>query len=272
MPRTLATALVLALAAFLCSLPSPAPAQPPGLDFCGEKVPLGRPEVAESIDQELLLLSEARSRVWLTLRRTDRYLPIVEAALQAAKVPQDFKYLPLAVTNLSPVYRSGNRRGLWRLTEAEAGALGLSVTKEIDERLDPRASSLAAAGRLAGLHGAHKSWTMALAAFLEPASLSAAQAAAGGNSDYYSLYVPESLDKAVSLVLAGKVLYGDPGAYGYGRTTRWPNLAKNRRQLAAPADMRATAESLKLDVRTFRDMNPHVLGDVAPAGAWLNVP
>jgi hypothetical protein len=208
----------------------------------------------------------------MTLRRSERYLPVIEKALKDKKVPADFKYLPMSVANLDPEHRSGGRRGLWRLSEAEAAALGLRVDKDVDERLDPMASSLAAAAKIAELKGSLGGWTMALAAYLDPASLSAAVSDAGQMTDYYSLFVPETLDKTVSLVLAGKILYSAPEVYGYRLTEAWPALANGRRRLDAAQSLRELAAAYKLDYRTFRDMNPHILGDVAPAGAYLNTP
>jgi hypothetical protein len=242
------------------------------MKFAGEEVPLRRPEVYESVDQELLLLSEAKARVWTTLRQADRYLPIIEKALRDHKVPLDFKYLPMAIANLDPRYRSGNRRGLWRLTEPEAAAMGLIVDKSIDERLDPTASSNAAAAKIASLKQSLGTWTLALAAFLEPTTLTAALAEADQKNDYFALFVPETLDKSVSLVLAGKVLYSAPELYGYRLTQPWPVLSNARRRVDSPQNLPELAAAYKVDYRNFRDMNPHILGDQAPAGAYINTP
>ncbi|MDR0356395.1 MAG: transglycosylase SLT domain-containing protein [Deltaproteobacteria bacterium] len=268
--RKLAWPLGLFLGVAIC-LASTCQAKPPELSFGGEKVPLSRPEVHESVDQQLLLLSEAKSRVWLTLRRSSRYLPIIENALKSQNVPLDFKYLPMALANLSPDYRNGARRGLWRLSEAEAASMGLKINKEVDERLDPVASSAAAAAKIASLKKSYGTWTMALSAFLDATATNTAMAEAG-SKDYYSLYVPETLDQNVSLVLAGKVLYSDLSAYGYRTGQSWPVLANGRRLLDSPASLKTAAENYKIDIRTFRDMNPHILTDTAPAGSYLNIP
>ncbi|MDR2386044.1 MAG: transglycosylase SLT domain-containing protein [Deltaproteobacteria bacterium] len=242
------------------------------MKFAGEEVPLRRAEVFESLDQELLLLSEAKARVWTTLRRSDRYLPIIERALRDQKVPLDFKFLPMAMTNLDPEYRLGNRRGLWRLTEGEAQAMGLVVNKILDERLDPTSSSMAAAAKLASLKQGLGSWSLALAAFLDPSALATAMSEAGTSNDYFSLFVPEALDKSVSLVLAGKALYSAPEIYGYRLTQAWPILSNARRRIDSQQNLRDLAASYKIDYRTFRDMNPHILGEVAPAGSFVNTP
>jgi hypothetical protein len=242
------------------------------LSFAGESVPLSQVEVYESLDQELLLLSEAKARVWLTLRRSHRYLPIIEKALTDAGVPQDFKYLPMAICNLDPNFRASNRRGLWRLTESEASYLGLTVNKLIDQRLDPQASSIAAAAHLKRLNQSYGTWIMTLAAFLDESALTQAINESGGQRDYYRLYIPDTLDKSVSLVLAGKILYSEPQIYGYNLSKAYPVIARSITRLDATSDMRTLASRYQLDYKSFRDLNPHILTDTAPAGTNIYIP
>jgi hypothetical protein len=241
-------------------------------EFAGEKVPTNQASVGENLDQELLLLSEAKSRVFLTLRRAPRYLPIIDAALAKAKVPADFRYLPMTLTSLSPAYQTGGRAGLWRLTVNEAKALGLTITKEVDERFDPVAASNLAANKLKELIAAKGSTIMALAAFIDEKAVLAAQVAANGEKNFFGLYLTESLEKPVYQVLAGKYLYGDPAAYGYPNVKTWPVLAKKRQKVTEPTSLKDLAAKSKLDYKTFRDLNPHILGDIAPKDSNLNLP
>jgi hypothetical protein len=233
---------------------------------------LTRPEVHETVDQELLLLSEAKARVWLTLRRSTRYLPVVEAALSSAGVPADLKYLPMALANLDPEFRAGDRRGLWRLSSGEAATMGLRVDRAIDERLDPVASSNAVAARLASLKTAYGSWGLATAALLDQGPLDAALAEAEGERDVHKLFLSENLERALYQVLAGKLLYSAPERFGYRQERGWPKVATRRARLDAPYAVRGLASHYKMDYKTFRSVNPHLLADQAPAGAWLNIP
>ncbi|MDR2442474.1 MAG: transglycosylase SLT domain-containing protein [Deltaproteobacteria bacterium] len=242
------------------------------MDFAGEPIAIGRAEVRENIDQELLLLSEAKARVWLTLRRSGRYLPVIDEALKAAKVPLDFRYLPMALANLDPVYRSGARRGLWRLTEAEALAAGLKVDKDLDERLDPVASSQAAANKIASLKKVFGTWTMVLAAFIDPSGATIALTDGEGEKDYYRLFFPEATEKTVSQVIAGKILYTNPEVYGYTPVTPYSILTTKRGRIDSPVSVKALANYYKLDYKTFRALNPHLLSDTAPVGAVINIP
>ncbi|MDR2352004.1 MAG: hypothetical protein LBF22_02375 [Deltaproteobacteria bacterium] len=241
------------------------------LNFAGESVPLERKEVFENLDQELLLLSEARARVFLTLRRQSRSLPLVENALKSQNVPNDFKYYPMTLTGLAPTYRSGSLRGPWRLTEGIAKQMGLRVDNLVDERYDISASSLAVAKKLKQLHETYGSWTLALAAFIDTASVNAALLEAPGEKNYYNLYLPEALDKTVSQVLAGKILFSNPQNYGYKPTKTWPVLAKSR-EVSQGGSLRELAKKYKTNYKTFRDLNPHILTDTVPSGVYLNLP
>ncbi|MDR2934905.1 MAG: transglycosylase SLT domain-containing protein [Candidatus Adiutrix sp.] len=273
MPRLALAACILPLALGL----APAGADPGsgpfrGLDFCGEPVPLNRTEVLKAVDQNLLLLTEARGRIWLTLRRSPRFLPLVEKALAQAGVPADLKYLPLAVTNLSPAYNNIGR-GLWRLRAAEAKELGLRVDNVIDERLDPVAATAAAARRLAALKETYGYWTSALAAHLLGEQVfQQAVAEAGGETNFYQLYFPDGQDQLPMTVLAGKILFREPLAFGYVHepARAWPAWPGRRATTPAPTTIKSLAAEYGWDYKAFRDMNPHLLSPAVPAGTAVN--
>jgi len=241
-------------------------------DFCGEPVPLNQVEVFKALDQQLVLLTEARSRIWLTLRRSPRFLPLVEKALAQAGVPADLKYLPLAVTHLSPAYNNLGR-GLWRLREAEARALGLRVDAAVDERLDPTAATLAAAKRLTELKKTYGSWTSALAAhLLGETAFQRAVDEAGGETNFYKLYFQDGQEQLPMTVLAGKILFQDPAAFGYVQepARAWPAWPGKRAMTTAQTTIKALADQYGRDYKSFRDMNPHLLGSAVPAGVAVN--
>ncbi len=245
-----------------------------GFDFCGEKVQLNRDEVYQAVDQSLTLLSESKSRVFLALKRSGRFLSIVEDALKKAGLPPDLKYIPFAVTGFDPNYASGGR-GLWRLRETEARALGLRIDKDVDQRLDPAASSAAAARRLSDLRNAHGSWTTAMAAFLiGDDAMRVAVSEAGGLHDYYDIYLPGGADVLPSMVLAGKLVFGNPAAFGYrpDESRLWPAYSGKRAATAAETSARALASQYGLDYKSFRDLNPHLISGHVPAGVTINLP
>lgn len=244
------------------------------LIFCGEPVPLNQPEVFKAVDQNLILLTESRSRIWLTLRRLSRFLPVIERELAKARVPDDLKYIPLVITNLAPDYNNVGR-GLWRLRESEARLLGLKVDETIDERLDPVTATAAAARRLSDLKNIYGSWTTAMAAHLiSELSVQKSVAEADGEKNYYQLYFPEGQEQLPSTVLAGKIIFSDLAAFGYNPdpTHAWPPLTDHRETLKTATTIRDLATQFGQDYKTFRDMNPHLLSPSVPAGVTINIP
>lgn len=244
------------------------------LSFCGEAVQLNRPEVYQAVDQNLLLLAEANSRIWLSLRRSGRFHNVVAAELKKAGVPADLIYIPWTITGFAPEYNSGGR-GIWRLKDAEAKALGLRVDGTVDERLDPVASTRAAAKRLSDLKNVFGSWTTAMAAYLQGDKIIAqVQAEASGEKDFYKLYLPDGLDQLPASVLAGKLIFQDPAAFGYHQSAdrAWSPFPTRRETVKQATTARALATQLKKDYKLFRDMNPHLLTGIIPAGVTVNIP
>ncbi len=251
-----------------------ASALPQAMSFCGEAVDLRQADIFRAIDQNLVLLSEAKSRVWLSLKRSSRYLPALEKSLKEAGLPEDLKYIPLTITGLDPLYNAGGR-GLWRLKEAEAKQMGLRVDKEIDERLDPVASTEASLKRLAEFKARYGSWTAAMAAHLiGQQALEQAIEEAGGEKNFYKLYLPDGLDILPCTVLAGKLLFGQPALYGYslapGRA--WPPFSGRRQKVKQDISARLLASELGVDYKTLRDANPQLLSAEIPAGVEINLP
>ena len=82
------------------------------LSFCGEVVPLEDPEVRERMEKELLLSLWDRDQAILWLKRSTRYLPVIEAMLSRAGLPDDLKYIALAESALRP--HVGSPKGRYR--------------------------------------------------------------------------------------------------------------------------------------------------------------
>lgn len=247
---------------------------PGSLNFCGERVELNRDEVYQAVDQNLVLLSESKSRVWLSLKRSGRYLALVETELKKAGLPDDLKYIPFSLTGFDPNYNSGGR-GIWRLRESEARALGLRVDRDIDQRLDPAASSAAAARRLAALENVYGNWTTAMAAFLiGDDRMREAVSAAGGERNYYDIYLPGGAENLPTMILAGKIVFSNPAAFGYrvSAGSLWPASSGKRAAVQAVGHARDLAAQYGLDYKSFRDLNPHLISGEVPAGTSINLP
>ena len=110
------------------------PTLPNQIDFCGETVPLHLYWVKEGLDRELTIQCYQHSRTLQTLKRSTRFLPVIEKILKEENVPDDLKYLCIAESNLDNVVSPAKAAGFWQFMEATGKSYGLEINEHVDER------------------------------------------------------------------------------------------------------------------------------------------
>jgi hypothetical protein len=113
---------------------------------------------------------EAREPLRAALGRMPRYRPMIEATLRERGLPLELLAMALHESGFDSEARTSRpveKRsvGLWQIMPGVARTLGLEVSAERDERLDPRRSTEAAAALLAADHARLGDWPLAIAAY-----------------------------------------------------------------------------------------------------------
>ncbi len=165
----------------------------PDLTYAGLKTSTpALPVFRDSVVERLVLRfsSERRDRFRALLGASERYMPMIERELARHGLPDELKYLPMALSAMNPQATSNTgEAGLWMLTYPVALRNGLVVDATVDERRDPAKSSRAAARHLQELHALYADWPTAVMAFAcGPANLTRARQRSGGSSDPGLLY------------------------------------------------------------------------------------
>ncbi|MDR1182036.1 MAG: LysM peptidoglycan-binding domain-containing protein [Bacteroidales bacterium] len=113
-----------------------------------------------------------------------------DSLIKAARLPEELKYLPLALTQMN--YSMQNKfhcAGIWQLSYFVAITYGLIVTDEIDERYDLRKSTAVAVAYLKKLSEKYDDfWEMFIAYTNSPSALEAAKIRSYPHEDIWSLY------------------------------------------------------------------------------------
>ncbi|MCF0190079.1 MAG: lytic transglycosylase domain-containing protein [Marinilabiliaceae bacterium] len=192
------------------------PQAPEQLDFCGERVPLERQDIKESLDRELLVTTFGHTGTILNIKRSWRYFPIIEKVLKENNVPEDFKYLVVAESSLMETAQSPAKAcGLWQFIESTAKEYGLEVNNEVDERYSIVKSSQAACAYLKKAYDRLGSWTMVAASYNGGMNgISRAMSNQKQNS-YYDILFGEETARYVFRILAYKVVLSNPEKYGF---------------------------------------------------------
>ncbi len=188
---------------------------PKNLDFAGEKVPLERGDIYERLEREIYVNAYWESNMILLLKRSAKYLPAIEAMLKENGIPDDFKYLAIAESALMNVGSPAGARGFWQILESTGKEYGLEISKDVDERYHFEKSTLAATKYLKKAHAKFGDWTAVAASYnMGQAGFSRRQEEQL-HDNYYELYLNDETSRYLFRILAFKVIFENPGAFGY---------------------------------------------------------
>jgi membrane-bound lytic murein transglycosylase D len=241
------------------------------IDFCGEPVPLDNREVRERLEKELLLTIWDRPQVVLWIKRTTRYLPIIEKMLRENEMPDDLKYVAIAESALRP--HAGSSKGaigFWQFLESTGQKYGLRINSEIDERRNIFASTLAAIHYFKELYQMLGSWTLAAAAFNMGELGMQAEIVSQKTDDYYQLYLPLETQRFIFRIVAAKMILSDPQRFGFEFTDQdlYPPLDFDRIHIECFQDtpIFIVARAANTYFKAIKDLNPEIRGYFLAAG------
>ena len=242
------------------------------IDFCGETVDLDSQEVRERLEKELLLTIWDRPQVILWIKRSPRYLPIIEKMLSENGMPDDLKYVAIIESALRP--HAGSQKGaigFWQFLKSTGEKYGLRVNAEIDERRNIFASTLAAISYFKELYAMLQSWTLAAAAFNMGELGLQSEMVSQKSNDYYQLYLPLETQRYVFRIISAKIILSDPQRFGFHFTDQdlYPPLQFDRIHIECFQDtpIHVVARAANTRFKAIKDLNPEIRGHFLAAGS-----
>lgn len=191
------------------------PEVPPNLSFAGEKVPLENLEVFERIDREILVNTYWHSATVLTIKRANRWFPLIESILRKNKIPDDFKFITAIESGLTNVVSPAKATGFWQLLKEPAERYGLEVNDEVDERYDVELSTEAACKYLQTAYNKFGNWTLAAASYNMGMTGVSKQLERQKTNNYYNLVLSEETSRYIARAVAIKEILLNPKNYGF---------------------------------------------------------
>ncbi len=184
-------------------------------DLAGEVIPTKIPDIRERLERELLRNAYYHSSTVMNIKRSRRFFPKIEQILAEEGVPQDFKFLAVAESDLTQATSPAGAKGIWQFMKGTGKEYGLEVNNDIDERMHFEKSTRAACKYLKKLHARFGSWTMAAAAYNMGGSRLKKESAAQKSKHYYDLNLNQETARYVFRIAALKELMTNPETYGY---------------------------------------------------------
>ncbi len=188
---------------------------PESVELFGERVPLELYDVYESLERELLVNTFYQSQTTQIIKYKHRYFPTIDSVLKANGIPEDFRYLAVAESNLRVNISPKGAAGFWQIIESTAKQYGLKINDEIDQRYDLEKSTEVACKYFQNAYKRFGNWTMAAASYNLGIAGLAKQADFQKITSFYELYTNSETARYVFRILAFKLILENPEQYGY---------------------------------------------------------
>jgi hypothetical protein len=225
------------------------------LDFCGEPMNPDTLKNRERLEKELLLTIWDRPQVVLWIKRSARYMPLIQQMLKQNNMPDDLKYIAIVESALRP--HVGSRKGAigyWQFIDSTGRIYGLKIDSEKDERRNIFASTRAAIAYFKHLYADLGSWTLAAAAYNMGEQGLKSEILAQKTDDFYRLYLPLETQRYIFRIHAAKLILTDPEKYGFNFT---------------PQDLFAPLEFDRIKIECFQETPIHIIARAA--GTYFKV-
>jgi hypothetical protein len=191
------------------------PVFPSDLEFAGERVPVENFEVYERIDREIIVNTYFHSSSIISIKKANRWFPVIEPILERNGIPDDFKYLMIAESGASNSTSSAGAVGFWQFIEGSALKYGLEVNDEVDERYNVEKSTEAACRYLREAYTLFGSWTVAAASYNMGIPGMTKQLDRQKTNNYYNLVLAEETLRYIARIIALKEVMINPAKYGF---------------------------------------------------------
>ncbi|WP_114792437.1 lytic transglycosylase domain-containing protein [Niabella yanshanensis] len=241
-----------------------APALPENMSFAGEEVPLDRWEIKEQLDRELTYNYFQPQNVIYIIKLAERFFPQIEPILKANNVPDDFKYLCVAESNLQNLISKVGATGFWQFMAGTAPGYNLEVSGTVDERYHVIKSTEAACKYLKQAYNKFGNWTAAAASYNCGMGGYNQRATQQSSNNYYDLVLPEETNRYIFRILTFKHLLSNADELGYDITggyrytnlkTRTINISQNIPNLVNFARSNGTT------YKVLKTLNPWLRGN-----------
>jgi len=191
------------------------PQVPSQMTFAGEKVPLDRWEIKEQFDREFTIIYYQTGSMLTMLKYANRWLPAIGERLKQNGIPEDFKYLCVAESNLQNLISRASAVGFWQFMSYTGPGFGLEINANVDERYHVLKSTDAASQYLKQAYNKFGSWTAAAASYNCGQGKYNEQSVFQKTKNYYDLQLPEETNHYMYRILSFKYLIENQKKLGY---------------------------------------------------------
>jgi len=191
------------------------PEIPNYLEFAGEKIPTDNFEVYERMEREFISNTYFHSATILALKRATRWFPVIEPILKKNDIPDDFKYLCVAESNLDNVISPADATGFWQFMKPAGKKYGLEINSLVDERYNVWKSTEAACKYLKDSYDMFGNWILSAASYNMGQDGVKLQMERQQAKNYFNLVLNSETSRFVARIVSLKYILQYPERYGF---------------------------------------------------------
>jgi len=206
--------------------------------------------------------------IWLA--RSGKYVPNMKTILQQRGMPTDLVYLAMIESGFNVKARSHAAAvGPWQFIKPTAKRYGLRVDSWVDERMDPKKSTEAAASYLSDLYAMFQSWELAAAGY------NCGEDRVQNAIDKYQINdfwqiseftLPRETKNYVPKLMAALIIARDPAKYGFVGISYHEPVPYETVRVAPQKNLSDIAKTIGVSPTKLIELNPALIHDATPPG------
>ncbi|MFI3240115.1 MAG: lytic transglycosylase domain-containing protein [Bacteroidales bacterium] len=192
------------------------PELPETVYFADEDINLDRLDRTERLDRELTAMTFGHGNILLTIKRANKYQPLIEPILKEHNIPEDFIYLAAIESYYDyKAYSPARAAGIWQLLATTGREYGLEVTDEVDERYDPEKSTIAACKYLNKAYDKYGNWINVAYSYNAGMRRISSELESQQQASALDLHLVEETTRYLYRIIAMKQIVENPKEYGF---------------------------------------------------------
>lgn len=244
------------------------PKIPDKVKFADQEISLARNDMYERFERELTSLIYSHGTTLLTVKRANRYFPILSKVLEDNNVPQDFLYLACVESLLDTrAYSSAKAAGIWQFIPGTARQYGLEVSDYVDERYDIEKEAAAACKYFKNAYAKYGNWESVAASYNAGTGRITTELEAQMVTTAYDLHLPKETARYIYRILATKVLFENLKSFGYriSSSQLYQPLDYNIIEISSSVDdWQKWAKGHGITYSQLREYNPWIVAKSLP--------
>lgn len=237
------------------------PQLPDSVTFAGEVVSLDRVDRAERLDRELTSMTFGHGNTLLTIKRSNKYHPLIIPILKEMNIPEDFVYLAAIESYYDyNAYSPARAAGIWQLLASTAREYGLEVSAEVDERYDPEKSTYAACRYLRKAYRIYGNWISVAYSYNAGMGRISKELESQQQTNSLDLYLVQETTRYIYRILAMKQIVENPKSYGFylDKSQLYQPIKCNIVKVSTAVDWIKWSKEHNISYAQLREYNPWI--------------